>query len=205
MLLSDRYLMLIAVLTLLLNVVNTSGEYLFGRYVVDNAAAMYGTGPQAAAARGQFIGDAYSRLYSNVNLIGFLLQTFVVSRLFRHLGVGRTLFVHPIIAISGYVMMLRAPSFEAMRWLKTLDNAVDYSIGNTVRQALWLPTSRQAKYKAKQAVDSFCMRAGDVLQAGVVYAGELASFTIPAFAALNVALAAGWIVVAGSLKRRLRT
>ncbi len=204
MLLSDRYLMLIAVLTLLLNVVNTSGEYLFGRYVVENAAAMHGSGPQSAAARGQFIGNAYSHLYSNVNLIGFLLQTFVVSRLFRHLGVGRTLFVHPIIAISGYAMMLRAPSFEAMRWLKTLDNAVDYSIGNTVRQALWLPTSRQAKYKAKQAVDSFCMRAGDVLQAGVVYAGELASFTIPAFAALNVALAAGWIVVAGSLKRRLQ-
>src|SRR5262245_60207997 len=34
MILSDRYLMLIAALTLLLNVVNTTGEYLFGRYVV---------------------------------------------------------------------------------------------------------------------------------------------------------------------------
>src|SRR5262245_4779487 len=34
MLLKDRYLMLIALLVLLLNVVNTSGEYLFGRAVV---------------------------------------------------------------------------------------------------------------------------------------------------------------------------
>ncbi len=33
----DRYLLLIAVLTVLLNVVNTSGEYLFGRYVVEQA------------------------------------------------------------------------------------------------------------------------------------------------------------------------
>ena len=50
-------------------------------------------------------------------------------------------------------MMLRAPSFEAIRWLKIADNAIDYSLGNTTKQALWLPTSREAKYKAKQAVD----------------------------------------------------
>jgi len=35
---SDRYLMLMAGLVLLLNVVNTTGEYLFGRYVVNTAA-----------------------------------------------------------------------------------------------------------------------------------------------------------------------
>ena len=85
-------------------------------------------------------------------------------------------------------MMLRAPSFEAMRWLKIADNSLDYSLGNTTKQALWLPTSREAKYKAKQAVDSFCVRAGDVVQAGVVYTGELAAFTVPAFAAVNIVL-----------------
>ena len=85
-------------------------------------------------------------------------------------------------------MMLRAPSFDAMRWLKIADNSLDYSLGNTTKQALWLPTSREAKYKAKQAVDSFFVRAGDVLQAGIVYAGELASLAIPAFAAVNIVL-----------------
>ena len=69
-------------------------------------------------------------------------------------------------------MMLVAPSFNAMRWLKVADNSVDYSLGNTTKQALWLPTSREAKYKAKQAVDSFFVRAGDVVQAGLVFAGE---------------------------------
>src|SRR6186713_1188931 len=59
MILSDRYLMLIAVLTVLLNVVNTSGEYLFGRYVVDTAKAMYGDGAASQAAREQFIGTTY--------------------------------------------------------------------------------------------------------------------------------------------------
>jgi len=139
-----------------------------------------------------------------VNLVGLVLQMFVVSRLFKYLGVGRSLFIHPIVAASGYVLMLGAPSFGAMRVVKTLDNALDYSLGNTTKQALWLPTSRQAKYKAKQAVDSFCVRAGDVVSAGIVYAGEVASFGIPVFAALNVALGAAWLVVVSSLNRRLK-
>jgi AAA family ATP:ADP antiporter len=205
LLFANRYLVLIAALVLLLNVVNTTGEYLFGRYVVQNAIETYGAGEAAEAARGVYIGEAYSSFYSHVNLLGLLLQLFVVSSVFRWLGVGRALFIHPIIAGIGYLMMLRTPSFAAIRVLKTVDNAVDYSLGNTTKQALWLPTTRQEKYKAKQAVDSFFVRAGDVIQAGIVYTGELAAFTIPAFAALNLVMTGAWLAVASGLNRRLRS
>ncbi len=203
MILSDRYVMLIAMLVLFLNVVNTSGEYLFGRYVVSNANALYGEGAERAVARQQYIGSTYSSYFSYVSLIGFLLQLFVVSRLFRFLGVSRSLFIHPTVALVSYVMMLRAPSFEAIRVLKIADNSINYSLGNTTMQALWLPTSRETKYKAKQAVDSFCVRAGDVLQAGVVYAGELTALTVSGFAALNVVFACGWLAVVFGLRSRL--
>jgi AAA family ATP:ADP antiporter len=204
LILSDRYLMLIAALAVLLNVVNTTGEYLFGRYVVEHATATYGAGAATEAARGQFIGETYSRFYSHVNLLGLLLQMFVVARLFKVLGVGRSLFIHPIIAGGGYLLMLRAPSFQAIGLLKTLDNAVDYSLGNTTKQALWLPTSRQAKYKAKQAVDSFCVRAGDVLTAAIVFVLTSAAVAVPVFAAFNVALTLGWLAVVSGLNARLR-
>lgn len=204
LLFANRYLMLIAALVLLLNVVNTTGEYLFGKYVVQNAVAKFGSDAATAADRGRYIGETYSSFFSNVNLLGLLLQLFVVSAVFRLIGVSRALFIHPLIAGVGYLMMLRAPSFTFVRWLKTADNAVDYSLGNTTKQALWLPTSRQEKYKAKQAVDSFCVRAGDVIQAGIVYTGELASFGITAFAMLNVVMTAGWLAVAAGLSRRLR-
>ncbi len=204
MILADRYLMLIAGLVLLLNVVNTSGEYLFGRYVVQAATQLYGDAPAGAAARQEFIGATYSSYFSYVNLIGFLLQMFVVSRVFKRLGVGRALFIHPIVALSGYVMMVRAPSFEAIRWLKIVDNSIDYSLGNTTKQALWLPASREAKYKAKQAVDSFCQRAGDVLQAGMVYSGELVALSAGGFAAVTAVFACGWLGVAVGLRSRLQ-
>jgi AAA family ATP:ADP antiporter len=88
--------------------------------------------------------------------------------------------------------------------LKITDNAIAYSLGNTTMQALWLPTSRETKYKAKQAVDSFCVRAGDVLQAGVVYSGELTALSVSGFAAVNVVMAAAWVGVVVGLRNLLR-
>src|SRR5262245_31236126 len=113
---------------------------------------------------------------------------------------GRALFVHPVVALVGYLMLLRAPSLQMMAALKIADNSLDYSLGNTVKQALWLPTSREAKYKAKQAVDSFFMRAGDVIQAGIVFAGERLGMAVPAFAAVNVVLVGAWLGIAAMLK-----
>jgi AAA family ATP:ADP antiporter len=95
--------------------------------------------------------------------------------------------------------MLRAPSVRLMGMLKVADNSVDYSLGNTTKQALWLNTSREAKYKAKQAVDSFFVRSGDVIQAGIVFTGERLAFAVPAFAAINVVLTGLWLVVVAML------
>jgi AAA family ATP:ADP antiporter len=197
---ADRYLGLIALFTLLLNVVNTTGEYLFGRYIVEQAQTLFpGGGAEALAARERFVGQTYSSFYSVVNLTGFLLQMFVVSRVFKWLGVARSLVVHPVVAVIGYLLMLQAPSLRLISIVKVADNSINYSLSNTTRQALWLPTSREAKYKAKQAVDSFVVRAGDVASAGVVFAGEQLAFSIAAFAAVNVALAAAWLGVVGML------
>ena len=88
--------------------------------------------------------------------------------------------------------------------MKVLDNSCDYSIQNTAKHSLFLPTSRDAKYKAKAAIDSFFWRLGDVLQAGVVYAGTALGFVVSSFAALNLAFTVIWICVAAALAREYR-
>src|SRR5262245_10543265 len=68
---------------------------------------------------------------------------------------------------------------------------------NTARQMLWLPTTREEKYKAKQAIDTFFVRGGDLLSAGVVYAGtSMLHLTVPQFAGVNVALTLIWLALA---------
>src|SRR6185503_18485534 len=51
----DRYLLWIAVLMVLLNVVNTTGQYILNRLIVMEAAARFGSGASALVASRQFI------------------------------------------------------------------------------------------------------------------------------------------------------
>jgi len=54
---------------------------------------------------------------------------------------------------------------------KVAENSVDYSLNNTVRNMLFLPCTREQKYSAKQVIDSFFVRLGDVFSAILVFVG----------------------------------
>jgi ATP:ADP antiporter, AAA family len=203
----DRYLLLIALLIVILNIVNTTGEYVLGKFVVAEAVARFGAGEASIEARQKFIGGFYGDFFSYVNLASFLLQMLAVSRIIKFIGVSGAMFVHPVVAFLGYLSIWKFPTLPVARIVKTFDNTIDYSLGKTAQQALWLPTSREAKYKAKQAVDSFFMRAGDVIAAGLVFVGERFAFAAPTFAAVNVGLAVVWALILSRLapenKRRM--
>ena len=102
-----------------------------------------------------------------------------------------------------------APSSErvkdsATNW-RIAENSIDYSLQNTTRNALYLPTSREAKYKAKQANDTFFVRLGDVASAGLVFAGTTwLAFGPRQFALTAVALVILWLVIALALGRRFQ-
>ena len=48
------------------------------------------------------MGKIYAQFYGTVNLLAVFIQLFVVSRLFKHLRLARTLYVFPIIALLAY-------------------------------------------------------------------------------------------------------
>jgi hypothetical protein len=83
--------------------------------------------------------------------------------------------------------------------LKIAENSTNYSLQNTVRAALLLPTSREAKYKAKAAIETFCVRLGDVSQAGVIFIGTSLHFGVRAFAGMTLAFTLLWLFVAFKL------
>jgi AAA family ATP:ADP antiporter len=188
----SRYLSWIAVLIVLLNIVNSTGEFLLGSFVEEQAKRLYAD----PAAQKQFVGAFYGDFFAAVNLLGFLLQAFAASRLFAWIGVRGALFLLPSIALAGYSLLAMVPVLGLVRWTKTLENAADYSIQNTARQALFLPTSREEKYKAKAAIDTFFMRIGDVIQAGVVRLGAEFHLAFSGFAWINIALTLLWLWVA---------
>jgi len=200
----DRYLLLIAALVVLLNIVNTSGEFMLSKMVVREAARAFPNALTMAADRQRYIGEFYGSYFSMFNIAGLVLQTFFVSRIFKAIGPGGALFIGPCIALAGYSVILVAPLLPLVRILKIMDNSCDYSIQSTAGQALFLPTSREAKYKAKAAIDAFFKRFGDVLYAGVVYLGTALGFALSAFAALNLAFTLIWIFIAAAVAREYK-
>jgi len=201
---ANRYLLLIALLVLVANVVNSTGEFLLGKRVSEAAAAAVASGASGGLSEGQWIGHFYSRYFLWVNVLTAGLQLFVVSRVLKYFGVRVALMVLPLVALGGYATLAFGAAIGVVRLVKILENSADYSISNTTRQALFLPTSREVKYKAKAAIDTFFVRTGDVTSAFLVAGGTALALSIEQFAMVNLVLVVLWIALAAGVLRHYR-
>jgi len=200
-----RYLLLMALMLMMLNWVNSTGEFILGRIVTDTAQRMIADGTAAGLTQGQIIGDFYSKYFTAVNGLGLLLQLFVVSRVVKRFGIPVAVLILPVLSLTAYNVMLFIPLMWAVLSAKVAENATDYSLNNTVRQMLFLPCTPEEKYSAKQAIDSFFFRAGDVLSALTVLVGtNVLSLGTAGFAAVNVVLAVAWVALAWQVGRVYR-
>jgi AAA family ATP:ADP antiporter len=196
----NPYLRLLAALIVLLNIVNTTGNYIVDKSVVAAADAAMAQDP--GLSRDAFFGAFYGRFAFYFSTLGLLLQAFVVSRIVKYLGMPGVLLALPLVALGGYGLVAAGAGLAVIRWAKIAENATDYSVMNTARQLVWLPTSRDEKYKAKQAIDTFFVRTGDVLQAVLVFAGTTwLGLGVRGFAVANIVLVAAWLLVAVWLLR----
>ena len=130
------------------------------------------------------------------------LQAFVVGRLVKYGGLSVAFFVLPVIALMDASLVAIIPALWILQVGKVAENATDYSINNTVRNMLWLPTTEDMKYKAKQAVDTFFVRMGDTSHAIVVLIlAETLHFGVRAMAITNIILVGAWLYVAWAILR----
>ncbi len=198
MVFKTRYLLLMAFMLLFLNLINTTGEYILGSIVKEAATKQVGTGD--AAAIGATIGQFYATYFTYVNVLGLVLQLFVVSRVVKYLGVPIGVMILPVVSLTAYGVIMFVPILKAVLAAKVAENSTDYSINNTIRNMLFLPCTREQKYSAKQAIDSFFVRMGDVSSAALVFVGTTFLALQPrGFAIVNAAL----VIVCLSLAWRI--
>jgi AAA family ATP:ADP antiporter len=194
--LRSRYLLLIALMILIYNTVNTDGEFILGETVVEKARAIGGD-------EKAMIGVFYAGYFAAVNVVTALLQLFVVSRILKWFGVRVALLIMPAISLGAYGIIAVLPVLWLIKGAKILENSVDYSVQNTTRQTLFLPTSRAEKYQAKAAIDTFFVRFGDVASFGLVaLSTAVLGLGVKAVAIINIALVVCWGVLALAVGRR---
>ncbi len=199
----SRFLIAIAIVVPLLNWVNLTGDYVLDKALVAAADVQALLDPiHAADIRERFIGDFRADFFSNVNILSLVLQTLVVGRAIQVFGVQRTIFVLPLLSLLGQVGMFTSMSLSVIAMVKLAENGVNYSLQNTTREALFLVTSRDAKYKAKPFIDAFTWRGGDVLAGLTIFYGSTRLSLSPKhFVALNAVLCVVWIAAAGVAAR----
>jgi AAA family ATP:ADP antiporter len=195
----SRFILAAAVVTLLLNWVNTNGENLLFR-VMNEALATDAAeaGIVGDRAVDEYIKAGTTAFYGNfffwVNIVALALQSVVASRLLKYGGFASLLLILPVIALISYSAMALVPVLAIVKVMKIAENATDYSLNNTARHVLWLPVSSEMKFRGKPAIDTLYVRMGDGMAALTVLVGvQLLDLATETFFLINVSLVLLWL------------
>lgn len=154
MVLRSRYLLSIALILGLYEMVSALMDFQF-----TSAVAHY--------LDGEAIGAHFATVYAITNWVAFFVQLFLTSLVMRRFGVGVALLVLPAAALLSSGGFLVMPVLLTGSALLVSDNALNYSINQSAREALYVPTTREEKYQAKAFIDMFVQRFAKALAVGL--------------------------------------
>jgi AAA family ATP:ADP antiporter len=157
LILSTRYLIVIATVIFISSLVTKSVEWQFTaitrEFIPDkNALAAF-----------------FGRFYMTTGSICLATQLLLTSRVLRRFGIGLALFVLPLILLTGEILVLVMGSLLAAILLRGGDQILRYSVDKSSTELLYLPVSADVKIQAKSFIDTFIWRSGDGV-AGLVLA-----------------------------------
>jgi AAA family ATP:ADP antiporter len=192
----NQYLIYIAMFVVLLNFINSMGEYILANFVVEYTTNLVASA-QSSLSLETLQGQFYSVYNSWITFLSFVIQLFVVSRLFRWIGVKGSILILPAIMIFSYGIMFFLPVFSIIRLAMIAEKSANYSIQNTAQQVLFLPVPRRLKYIGKMTIDTFFFRFGDLIYGGFVFAGVTwFEFPLSVFIACNIVCATLLLIIA---------
>ena len=152
-------------------------------------------------------GKAFATTYSITNWTALFIQFFLTSFVMQRFGVGIALLFLPIAALSGSIGFLIAPIVIMGSALSASDNAFNYSINQSAREALYTVTTREEKYKAKAFIDMFIQRSAKAVAVGLnlLITSIVAGFDgVRWLSLLTVPLLIVWILIVRFLGKSFR-
>jgi len=151
--------------------------------------------------------DAFFGLVGQAtSLVSIGVQLFLTSLVMKRYSVKVALLFLPLAILGGTVGFVMLPTLAFVGFMSVSDNALNYSINQSAKEALYTPTTQDEKYKAKSFIDMFVQRAAKV--ASVVLNLGLTALVITDARWLSVAVAVllvAWIAVIRFLGRQYET
>lgn len=200
LILRHRYLTATALMMLVFSWVVASGDNILFGLVQENLRTDLAALASDPTAFDKALREAttvfYGGLYFWVNLASLILQAFFVSRILRFGGMRMLLLTTPFISLVAYATMAIAPILGLIKIMKVAENSSNYSVNNTARHMLWLPTTKEMLYQAKPTVDSLFVRLGDGFAALTILIGtRVVKLSNQEFIFINIALVLVWVAL----------
>ncbi len=104
------------------------------------------------------------------NITAFSLELLLTSRLLRWIGVGRTMAIMPILTAVGLALLAIWPQVMVLGVFQALRRGGEYGLMKPARELMYTQVEPEVRYKAKNFIDTFVYRGGD-LASGWVYLG----------------------------------
>jgi AAA family ATP:ADP antiporter len=144
---ASKYLLAIAMITFLYEINSQILDY---QYSTAAEALDGAEGTQAF----------FGRIGTIVGVVSVVTQLFFVSFIIRRFGLTAALLVLPAAMATASGIYFVVPMLTTAGLLTISDNAFSYSINQTAREMLFVPTSDDVKYKARAFINMLIQRIG---------------------------------------------
>jgi AAA family ATP:ADP antiporter len=93
-----------------------------------------------------------------VNLMALLCAILGAGKLTHRLGLKKTLLCMPILVACAALGIAYMPYLSVVFWIMVVLKGINYSLNQPAKEQLYIPTSKDSKYKAKSWIDAFGSR-----------------------------------------------
>ena len=147
--------------------------------------------------------DERTRFFSYVDLVvqvlAFLFQFLITSRLVIYLGMPRTAILPPIILAAGFTILGSSLGIVLFAAVQVAQRALNYGLLGPVKEMLFTVVDRETKYKSKNFIDTVVYRGSDVTASWIFKGTMMAGLSISQVAWIYIPIMAVWAIGAWHL------
>ncbi len=146
LMISEKYLLGIFAISFFYELIITVIDYYFKYLVAANI-------PDIAAR------SAYTSIYASwVNAVTLLCLVLGISNIQRRLGLAVSLGLMPFLIGAAVFMFATNASIDLLLWLMVASKAINYALNGPSLKQLYVPTTKEARYKSQAWIESFGSR-----------------------------------------------
>src|SRR6185312_7197554 len=158
LLFKSRYLLMIALFLLLMTWISTVMYFQLGDLISHSF--------KEKAARTQ----AYATIDLLTNSIAVVIQLFGTGRIIQRFGVTTGLLLNPVIMVLAFLAIALSPGLMVLGGMQVVRRFAEYAVAKPSRDMLFTAVDQQAKYKAKNVIDTVVYRFGDLTSSWISHA-----------------------------------